>query len=159
MDCNNFLTTTCPNNCPNYLTCVVSCDNRKNIVCQENKKIYTLINTRKTIVNNYHIDGGVIKDNNVKKCDYLVFVVDKKVAILVELKGSQIKTALEQLNSTMDLLHENLHNCKIYARIVGSHIPAIYNTPEAIKLKKKLQKSGGQLIVKTTTFSEDEAAL
>jgi hypothetical protein len=47
-------------------------DNRGNIVCEENRTKITFRNANRKIVEKIRIDGCVITDNNIKKCDYLL---------------------------------------------------------------------------------------
>jgi hypothetical protein len=77
-------------------------DKRTYIVCEENRTKITFHNSAKTIVAKIRIDGCVIADNAVKKCDYLLLCAEIKKAVLVELKGNKVATAIEQLSATLD---------------------------------------------------------
>jgi hypothetical protein len=77
-------------------------DTRKQIVCSENKSKITFLNSGSFLVAKIKIDGCVIKDNNVRKCDYLVLCSNEKMAIFVELKGNHVADAIEQIEATLD---------------------------------------------------------
>jgi hypothetical protein len=77
-------------------------DNRENIVCEEKRTKITFRNSTGETVKKIRIDGCVITDNNLKKCDYLLVCVEVKKAVFVELKGNKVMTAIEQLSATLD---------------------------------------------------------
>jgi hypothetical protein len=62
----------------------------------------TFHNTSGVTVAKIRIDGCIITDNAVKKCDYLLLCAEIKKAIFVELKGNKVTTAIEQLSATLD---------------------------------------------------------
>ena len=69
-------------------------------------------------VTHYQIDGVVIKTGN--KCDYLLINETKKVAYLIELKGSDLVKAAQQLEATEKLLKSELSNYKLQYRIIAN---------------------------------------
>jgi hypothetical protein len=75
---------------------------KTHIVCEEKRTKITFHNTTGETVAKIRIDGCVIKDNTVKKCDYLLLCVEIKRAVFVELKGNKVETAIEQLLVTLD---------------------------------------------------------
>ena len=75
-------------------------------------------NTSREEVTHYQIDGVVIKTGN--KCDYLLINETKKVAYLIELKGSDLVKATQQLEATEKLLKRELSNYKLQYRIVAN---------------------------------------
>ena len=75
-------------------------------------------NTSREEVTHYQIDGVVIKTGN--KCDYLLINETKKVAYLIELKGSDLVKAAQQLEATEKLLKSELSNYKLQYRIVAN---------------------------------------
>jgi hypothetical protein len=77
-------------------------DQRTLIVCEENKTKITFRNTSRVTVARIRIDGCIITDNAVKKCEYLLLCAEIKKAIFVELKGNKVATAIEQLSATLD---------------------------------------------------------
>jgi hypothetical protein len=75
---------------------------RKLIVCEEKRSKITFHNVTGETVAKIRVDGCVIPDNTVKKCDCLLLYAALKKAVLVELKGREVETAIEQLSATLD---------------------------------------------------------
>ena len=70
-------------------------------------------------IRQYQIDGGVIPSNTPGlRCDYLVLNDTKKSAYYIELKGSDIERAINQIENTIVLLKDSLREYAIYRRIV-----------------------------------------
>ncbi|MDY4978633.1 MAG: hypothetical protein SO070_07200 [Ruminococcus bromii] len=79
-------------------------ENAAQIVCTENKKTYKAINKNSHIVFQYKIDGDVIPSSDSRKrCDYLLEDETMRKAFLIELKGTQLLHALEQIESTVNI--------------------------------------------------------
>ncbi len=120
--------------------CLISFDDRKNISISENRKKYLLHNDLRNNMAVFHVDGAMVQDKNTIKCDNLVLDTIGMKAIFVELKGTDLAHALQQINQTIDMMKEDIHNCNKYARIVTSNrtnVPNIRANPEYIKLYKK----------------------
>ena len=106
----------------------------------------------------YRIDGGLINDENVLKCDNGIYT-ENDWLFLIELKGADLNHALDQINSTIDILlkRPNKKVKKLNARIVLSKvsIPRISASKEN-KLKQLLHKSyGGGNYKKQSRLFED----
>lgn len=82
--------------------------NDKQIVSRDkgNPQYHKATNTAKAHVTHYQIDGVVIKSGD--RCDYLLMNEDKKVAYLIELKGSDLVKAAKQIESTENALRQAL---------------------------------------------------
>ncbi len=82
----------------------------KPVVVEENNRKFTLNTSSAASAKKIRIDGGVIKSHEVKKCDFMISVayLESKFVYLVELKGSDIPRAIEQLESTIHLLSSEL---------------------------------------------------
>lgn len=141
-----------PSECVNRKSdCIQSCDKRSQVTCIEKNKRYTYLNTRGVDVVNYHMDGGVIKQDRAVpqgtvKCDHVIVVRDERpTAIFVELKGTDVIHALEQIRATIQRECALVNVCaKIYARIVMmSSAPKIQTTREYMELYKLILRSGG----------------
>ena len=93
----------------------------------------------------YKIDGGIISNDGVLKCDHGIYTEDDSL-YLIELKGADLNHALDQINSTIDILikRPSIKVKKLNARIVLSRvsIPRIAASKEN-KLKQLLHKSYG----------------
>ena len=94
--------------------------NDKQIVSRDkgNPQYHKAINTAKAYVTHYQIDGVVIKSGD--RCDYLLMNEDKKIAYLIELKGSDLVKAAEQLESTENALRQALVGYSMRYRIVAN---------------------------------------
>lgn len=106
----------------------------------------------------YRIDGGLINDENVLKCDNGIYT-ENDWLFLIELKGADLNHALDQINSTIDILlkRPNKKVKKLNARIILSKvsIPRISASKEN-KLKQLLHKSyGGGNYQKQSRLLED----
>lgn len=160
MVCKNFILLNCnANSCSHFNMCVISNDTRPIIKCSENRKSYTLNNANGLLVQNYHIDSGVIKDANYEKCDYAIHIPQKDVLILIELKGTSYLHAIEQITSTIRLCSVNFKNKRIYARIISQGVPNIQNDSKCINLKKLLLKTNGNLKSHTNCLIEEETKM
>lgn len=128
--------------CQNKKNCLIYRDYRKKAVCAEKKKRYNLINDKNQMIALYHVDGGMIFDEeNVRKCDflYIVYDQDNPTAVFVELKGGDIVHAIQQLTSSIALYGTELRR-RICARVICSSVPRLYNDPIVKNMKKDLMK-------------------
>ena len=98
------------------------------IVSKENKKTHRALNNDRNPQN-----------NQSKRCDYLVENEDKKVAYVIELKGTDLPHALEQIEATIQLFSQlfTQNHYKVLPRIVyGSNTHAVNDTRYRNFLKK-----------------------
>ncbi len=122
-------------------------DCRKNVPLREPKedRTYRLLNNSGKEIVVYKIDGGIVNNNNVPKCDYGIYT-ENDLLILIELKGENLSHALCQIDSTINILlkQSNIKVKKLNARIVLSRVsvPRISASKEN-KLKQLLKKSYG----------------
>lgn len=103
------------------------------------------------LVRHYRIDGVVIINKGVKKCDYLLLNDEKKTAYLIELKGKDVLRAIEQLESTEQILADDLRGHQIYYRIVyHSNTHAI----RTLDYTKFCKRKGGRVKAETGVIEE-----
>lgn len=110
------------------------------IVCEEHKKRYCLLNDKRYSVVEFKMDDGIIRnEDNKNKCDYLYVVKEPShpVAIFVELKGRDVKHALEQIMESVTTYYRDFHYCRILGRIVCKCVPRITNDDNLIKIRKE----------------------
>lgn len=122
--------------------CLISFDDKKNISISENRKKYLLHNDLSNYIAVFHVDGAMVQDNDKIKCDNLLIDATGMKAIFVELKGTDLAHALQQINQTIDMMRDDISDCTKYARIVTSNrtnVPNIRANPEYIKLYKKAE--------------------
>lgn len=74
----------------------------------------------------------------------------------IELKGGNLNQALKQLNSTIDYLQKEFSGFQKEARIVGSKdVPGFINSPEYVKLAKKILPTKGEIKRATNKIMEE----
>ncbi len=116
-------------------TCRKYSEVQKIAVAEEKGKKYTLNNKSGFVIDKYQIDGCIVQPAGTRRCDFLFvtkFPNDQqpKTAYFVELKGGDIKSALEQIRDTIRYLKSDLPNHVYKARIVGhGSVPQIKALP------------------------------
>lgn len=115
-----------------------------------NPQYHKAINKEKAYVTHYKIDGVVIKIGD--RCDFLLLNEEKKIAYLIELKGSDLAEAAKQLEATEAVLRQELSAYNLQYRIVANKCKTqeIYST----SYKKYRMRWKGQLIQKTGYIEE-----
>jgi len=126
------------------------CDKRSEVVCEENRIQYKLMNSQKHEIAKIKVDGGVftVVTNEYKKCDYLVVDCEELFGILVELKGSNFQKAIHQIDSTLDLIRDELKKhqiAQIHGRIAMRQTPKHTDLTSNAKMRldSKLKKHFG----------------
>ncbi len=116
-----------------------------------NPQYHKGINAARSCVTHYKIDGDVIKSGD--RCDYLLINEDKRVAYLIELKGSDLVKAASQLAATEDVLSQELSNYRLQYRIVANKCKTqeIYSSA----YRKYQIRWKGRLIQKTRFIEEE----
>lgn len=130
-------------------SCLEYCDQRKVCTCSERKKTYTLTNDLEFTVSKYHIDGGLVCDEqNTRRCDYMFVCRDNLQRILqifIELKGTDVIHAMEQLDSSISMLRLPIGDgkkAKVRAVCVCESVPNIQNDPRGYSIRKNFMKNG-----------------
>jgi len=119
---------------------------RSELSVKEKSIIYVLKLKEKLHTSVFQIDGNIIREGN--KCDKLVIVEfsDNKewANVFVELKGSDVKQAIVQLESSLSHpVFCNEHPTKVYARVVSSCMPMRRNDPEWEKARARFKQKYG----------------
>ncbi|GAB6009165.1 hypothetical protein [Dysgonomonas reticulitermitis] len=143
-------------NCKAFSTCFeFQHDNRKIIPIRDkrHKTEYRYINKSANHLAKYRVDGGLISSG--KKCDFLLLNCEQKQSYFIELKGSDMSQAIDQIDRSIDLLRHNLTGFAFFARIVLTKSPPtrVKNTKQ-VKLEDKLKSLNGGLISRTRLFEE-----
>ncbi len=84
---------------------------------KKNPQYHKGLNPRKAYVTQYQIDGVVIKTGS--RCDYLLMNEESQTAYLIELKGSDLVKAAEQIEATERILGKELAVYRKLYRIVA----------------------------------------
>ena len=78
---------------------------------RERASVVTIVNVRKRRLHKIRVDGCLFEASDPeKRCDFLINVADLSRSIIVELKGSDLDAALEQLAESHRLLDEFRHS-------------------------------------------------
>jgi len=99
-------------------------------VAEENKRKFVIHKPSNLLVCKVQVDGCLITTQLIRKCDYLFEVAtDPKEYLLVELKGSDLDGAVEQLISTYEQLAPKLNAQaeQFSAFVVSSVVPKSNN--------------------------------
>lgn len=129
-------------------------------VATEKRKTYRMINDSKFHVTKIHTDGGVFIQT--QSCDFLFLThsftnnnFNNCDAILVELKGVDVKHAVDQIESTIKKLNFTNNEFILKARIVASKgIPLHLRPANYVSLDAMLRKQGGNLVCQTNLLEE-----
>lgn len=81
-------------------------------------------NTKRQYVRHFKVDGEIFTGTVETRCDYLLLNDDTKTAYYIELKGSDLSKAIQQIENTIKLLSPSLPGYAVLRRIVyhtGSH--------------------------------------
>lgn len=124
---------------------------QKIIVSEENRVQHRGINNDRNKVRQIKIDGDMwTKGTSTVRADYLLLNEDKKTAYIIELKGSDIEHALEQIKNTDVNLNEALSDFQKYWRLV-------YRTSTK-KMKNRneneLQRKCPNLVIRKNSLEE-----
>jgi len=116
------------------------CEHGKTSANQANKSFnIDCIAPLRSNVTRVKVDGCLIADSKNKKCDWLFLVPDRKLLILVELKGEDVLYAIDQLLSTIQALKPMVNaSSDKYAIVIPSKVaPAILTSIQRAKLMLK----------------------
>lgn len=105
-------------------------NNNKIIVAEANKKELRIKNSQSKTVHKIIIDNCVIVDTRLR-CDYLIEVEkNTKInqAIYLELKGKEVKHAIEQIKSTLIFCKTRHSGIKKECYVICSAVPRGANT-------------------------------
>ncbi len=111
-------------------------------------------NTRKNLIC-LRVDGCLIDTIQIKKCDYLLLDCQDKIAHYIELKGTDIKTAIEQLTTSISLTIKQLQGkgfTTATAKLVLSRTPKIVPSKEWLDLRDLMKGYNGDAYRKNTPF-------
>lgn len=120
--------------CQLHQSIVVSCENGKKHIIDNHKSKYCIYQ--------YKIDGDIVTSQTVLKCDYIVEVDtdNESIAFIIELKGSDVSHAIDQIKSTLDMFKAEFRNYKIFPRIICSSRVHSINSSKIRDFKKKYGK-------------------
>jgi hypothetical protein len=143
--------------CKPYDECFEFAEERMKIVTCEDARSDTKFiykNNSKDFLTKYRVDGCLIKDKN-SKCDYLLLNCTKKISYFIELKGSDLIKAVEQIDRSITVLHQDFNDYTVEARIVLTRVNTTdLKSSKLISLERRLKKLNGKLIKQTRQLTE-----
>lgn len=109
--------------------------NGNNISLKENNKslVFNCGDDKFYIIKIDDFQGRDFLPFNTTRCDYILCHENKNLAIFIELKGTDLDKAFEQIINTNNLFGNNLN--KKYAAIVYKGIPGANNKIQNFKIK------------------------
>jgi hypothetical protein len=125
-------------------------------VVQEKNKKYVFENLSRQEVCKIRVDCCFIPNQEQRKYDFLILVCDLETVYLVELKGKDLISAVEQLTQTLESLKANLVG-QVFARVVLSKSPnprVIENDARVRRLRKLLKKYRGDFDYGSRLYTE-----
>ncbi len=114
---------------------------------------FTLLNGNKKVVDKYIVDDCLLKlRTQDEKCDYLFNIRTEKIAYFIECKGSDILKAVDQINSTIDILKENFFGYILKGRIISTRV----YSPDlrTVSYRKLREKLNGHLVTKNISLED-----
>ena len=123
---------------------------QKIIVSTENKRTHKGIN-QSSCVYHYKIDGDVIsKEDRRLRCDYILENESLREVYIIELKGTDVEHAADQIESTLEIFNNKLKGYVIKPRIVYRSNTHGINSVRILRFKKMFPES----ILKTNRIEE-----
>lgn len=140
----------------NYEGCQEFNDTRAKAVFKDKKvgRQFIAINKSSKKIMGLRVDDCLITEG--AKCDYLLVIEAEEKLYFIELKGSDLVKAVDQINTTLDKLLPSINHKIINGRIVLSKV----NTPDLqhsrlIKLRQRLRQLNGTLEYKSILMEEN----
>ena len=90
------------------------------VVSKENGNEHILQNKSASDIYQFRIDGDIVQGSAEERCDFIVEVdnVNTHAAYVIELKGSDLNKAIDQITKTIQNYMVNLSGCDILPRII-----------------------------------------
>ena len=112
---------------------------QRKLVSEENDLRHVAFNWDGDRVRQYHVDGDVVsKRDHHKRCDFLVVNDSKKRAYFIELKGSDVQRAIEQMETTRSMTRDSFRGYDVFYRIVFRRVThRIMNSPQFVKARQR----------------------
>lgn len=125
-------------------------------VASENRRKLTLElkSKGKNSVCKIKVDGCLIKDQETKKCDFVFVICPEERFLFVELKGTDINQAVNQILATIRYFQEKTKIVKdqIEGFIVASSVPKANQTWRN-HISRFKAKTGKSLIIQSQEFT------
>jgi hypothetical protein len=131
--------------------------NYKNILIEE-KKSSKIIFTNENLIELTKVQVDGCLDIQGVKCDWLLIINEPYIEIYIELKGSDVEHAFDQIENTMKVVSINYKTVVKYCYIITTRCP-INSAQIQVKAKSFRNKYNAVLKVKKTGSNENINAL
>ncbi len=121
----------------------------KRIVFQEHRSKLTIVNKDKVSSDKITVDGCEITTG--KRCDYLLLI--KEFECFIELKGQDIKKAIEQIETTIKKLSADKIEKKKKSYIICTRSPMTSATIQNLQLKFR-KRFNSELIIQSSPYED-----
>lgn len=98
------------------------------------------------------VDGCQITDDR-SRCDYLLIQKDNGKEYFVELKGTNINHAIQQIEATIPRLSKNPKRQNKLCFVIATEVSPKFNTQKQNLQKSFRMKYNAQLIIKSTPYT------
>lgn len=145
MPCNPF------DNCAEFVNEI-----RAIVVCSDRNSStnYRYNNTSRNRLTKYTVDGCLITIE--ERCDYLLINCNQLKSFFIELKGSDLSKAIDQIDSSITRLKPTLINYSVNARIVLTRVNTVdLKSAKFLKFEKRVQSLGGNVIKRSRLLEEN----
>ena len=124
----------------------------KNILIEEKKSSKIIFTNENSIeVTKVQVDGCL--DIQGVKCDWLLIINEPYIEIYIELKGSDVEHAFDQIENTIKIVSKNYKTVLKYCYIITTRCP-ITSTQIQVKAKSFKKNYNAVLKVKKTGSNE-----
>ncbi|MDK2411637.1 hypothetical protein QHH11_14200 [Aphanizomenon sp. PH219] len=124
----------------------------KNILIEEKKSsIIVFINENSIELTKVQVDGCL--DIQGVKCDWLLIINEPYIEIYIELKGSDVEHAFDQIENTIKIVSKNYKTVLKYCYIITTRCP-ITSTQIQVRAKSFKKNYNAVLKVKKTGSNE-----
>ena len=105
---------------------------------RENRCSHIAYNPEQKYIRQFKVDGEVLPAGTApQRCDYLLLDDTTHKSYYIELKGSDISTAIEQIESTISLISPSIQDYAILCRIVYRTSTHALSSSNTLKWKVK----------------------
>ena len=108
---------------------------------EENKRKIIFLNPQRLPYERVDVDGCIIKEG--VRCDKLLLSADEREERYVELKGTDVMHAIDQLEETIKRLGEYTDNRHAY--VISTNVAPAINTNRQVKIKYFKEKYCAEL--------------
>ena len=111
-------------------------------------------NVHSSYVRQFAVDGQIFpkSDTSLIRCDYLLLNDDAKTSYYIELKGSDVIKASEQIDHTVSLFKDSIKKYVVYPRIIFCSGTHQINSSGIIRWKNKYK---GRAVIGRKQYEEN----